>query len=81
MITHERGKSSRLSVEVKKWRGRVNEKKPGITADMKEMRQRRRLQEVMERRLIQVSSAETTGVTDRHVWGPSSWFLRSIISN
>jgi len=39
-----------------------------MTTDMKEMRRLRRLQEVMERRLTQVSAAETTGVMDQPVW-------------
>jgi len=35
---------------------------------MKEMRRLRSLQGVMERRLTQVSAAETTGVMDQPVW-------------
>jgi hypothetical protein len=68
VITRECGRSSRVSFEAKHCRGRVNEKEPGMTTDMKEMRRLRRLQEVMERRLTQVSAAETTGVMDQPVW-------------
>jgi hypothetical protein len=39
-----------------------------INTDMNEMRRFRRFQKVKERRLTQVSAAETTGVMDRPVW-------------
>jgi hypothetical protein len=53
----ESGISSRLSFEVKQWRGRVNEKEPDMNTGLKEISRLREFQKEKERRSTQVSLA------------------------